>query len=83
MKRWKVCNKKPKLDRRVSCNGIVFCSDKCYDQYDDSLNDFEHPYVNDYDAVSFEYMVWMRGYENQLFEGFYSAILKRRSLLRT
>lgn len=66
MNRCKVCKKKPKLERRVNCEGFVFCSDDCYEEYDDSPNDAEHPYIDDYDAIRFEYMEWTKGYEQDL-----------------
>ncbi|WML54978.1 hypothetical protein RCG17_10440 [Neobacillus sp. PS3-12] len=68
MNRCKVCRKKPKLERRVNCEGIVFCSDECYENYEHSLYDDSHPYIDDYDAVRFEYMEWMRSYEADLYK---------------
>lgn len=67
LKRCKVCRKKPRLAKRVNCEGIVFCSDECYEEYEDSPNDFNHPYIDDYDAVRFEYIEWMKSYENDLY----------------
>ncbi|MDM5326357.1 hypothetical protein [Neobacillus sp. CF12] len=66
MERCKVCRKKPKLTRRVNCEGVVFCSDECYEGYEDSPNDHDHPYIDDYDAVRFEYIEWMKSYDSFL-----------------
>ncbi|MDF2607127.1 MAG: hypothetical protein K0S34_1322 [Bacillales bacterium] len=68
MKRCVVCKKKPKLDRRVNCEGILFCSDDCYEEYDNSPNDNDHPYIDDYDYIRFEYSEWMKEYENDLYK---------------
>lgn len=59
MKRCKVCRKKPKLERKMNCEGIVFCSDECYDLFDDSPNDFKHPYIEDYEAARRIYGDWL------------------------
>ena len=66
MKRCKVCRNKPRLERRVNCEGIVFCSDDCYEGFDGSDNDFGHPYIDHYDAIRFEYIEWMKNYEKDL-----------------
>lgn len=66
MERCKVCRKKPKLTRRVNCEGVVFCSDECYEGYEDSPNDHDHPFIDDYDAVRFEYIEWMKSYDSFL-----------------
>ena len=68
MNRCKVCRKKPKLERRVNCEGIVFCSDECHENYEHSPNDDSHPYIDDYHAVRFEYIEWMRSYEADLYK---------------
>ena len=60
MKRCKVCRKKPSLERRVNSEGVVLCSDDCYDDFDGEHNDNDHPYIDDYDAVRFEYIEWMK-----------------------
>ncbi|MCD8510035.1 MAG: hypothetical protein LRY73_09315 [Bacillus sp. (in: Bacteria)] len=54
VKRCKVCRKKPRLERRVNNEGVVFCSDDCYEKFENSPNDMDHPYIDDYDAVRFE-----------------------------
>ncbi|MDG4658340.1 hypothetical protein P6P90_15885 [Ectobacillus antri] len=66
MKMCKVCRKKPRLGRRVNNEGILFCSDDCYEAFEDSPNDMDHPYIDDYDAVRFEYMEWTGRYEQKL-----------------
>lgn len=66
MERCKLCKKKPKLKRRVNCEGLVFCSDDCYEEFDNSPNDMDHPYIDDYDAIRFEYIEWTKSYEQEL-----------------
>jgi hypothetical protein len=68
MKRCAVCKKKPKLDRSVNCEGIIFCSDDCYEAYENSPNDNDHPYIDDYDYIRFEYSEWMKEYEKELYK---------------
>lgn len=46
----------------------MFCSDECYDNYEHSHNDSAHPYIDDYEAVRFEYIEWMRRYEEELYK---------------
>lgn len=67
MKRCKVCRKKPRIEKKVNCEGVLFCSNDCYEEYDDSPNDIDHPYIDDYDAVRFEYIQWMKNCENKLY----------------
>ncbi|WP_342513512.1 hypothetical protein MKY34_01585 [Sporosarcina sp. FSL K6-1522] len=67
MKRCKVCRRKPGIERRVNSEGILFCSDDCYEAYEDSSNDYDHPYMDDYEAVRFEYIEWMKNYEDDLY----------------
>lgn len=81
MKRCKVCRKKPGIERRVDCEGIVFCSDDCYEEFDNSPNDNDHPYIDDYDAVRFEYIEWMKNYENDLYGNIIFGTPKKSDLL--
>ncbi|MBM4764734.1 hypothetical protein [Bacillus sp. B15-48] len=81
MKRCKVCRRKPKLERRVSCEGILFCSDDCYEDYENSPNDFNHPYIDDYEAVRFEYIEWMRDYEDELYNYWLYGAPKKEELI--
>ncbi|WP_075983683.1 hypothetical protein [Bacillus massilinigeriensis] len=81
MKRCKVCRKKPGIERRVDCDGIVFCSDDCYEKFDNSPNDNDHPYIDDYDAVRFEYIEWMKNYENDLYGNIIFGTPKKADLL--
>lgn len=69
-KRCKICRKKPKLERRVNSEGIVFCSDDCYEQWEHPADDYDHPYVNDYEMIRLDYMKWEKDYETRLFTGF-------------
>lgn len=68
MKRCKVCRKKPRLYRRVNTEGILFCSDTCYDHYGEHpIDDIEHPYIDDYEEIRGTYIRWMEQYENWLY----------------
>lgn len=81
MKRCKVCRKKPGFEKRVNCEGILFCSDDCYEAYDGSPNDNDHPYIDDYDAIRFEYIEWMKDYENQLYNYWLYSHPKKEELV--
>ncbi|MGO4889953.1 hypothetical protein ACJ2A9_19590 [Anaerobacillus sp. MEB173] len=81
MKRCKVCRRKPKLERRVNCEGILFCSDDCYEDYENSSNDFSHPYIDDYEAVRFEYIEWMKDYEDDLYKYWLYGKPKKEDLI--
>lgn len=81
MKRCKVCRRKPGIERRVNVEGIVFCSDDCYEEFDDSPNDHNHPYIDDYDAVRFEYIEWMKSYEDELYRFWLTGEPHRSDLL--
>ncbi|GKW45883.1 hypothetical protein [Planococcus sp. NCCP-2050] len=83
MKRCKVCRKKPKLERRMNCEGIVFCSDECYDLFDDSPNDFKHPYIEDYEAARRIYGDWAAHYEEDLYTNYWrSGSLKKEEMIQ-
>lgn len=81
MKRCKVCRKKPRLERRVNEEGIVFCSDDCYEEFEQSDNDYSHPYIDDYEAVRYEYMEWMKSYEDELYCSYLTGNPSRNDLL--
>ena len=85
MKRCKVCRKKPRIERRVNNEGIVFCSDECYEEFDDSPNDNDHPYIDDYEGLRFEYIYLMCDYEGKLYESCLENTVKsiKVELLRT
>ena len=80
MKRCKVCRKKTGMERRVNNEGIVFCSDECYEEFDDSLNDNDHPYIDDYEALRFEYIHLMQYYEGNLYESCFERTLKSKKV---
>ncbi|KXH80645.1 hypothetical protein [Sporosarcina sp. HYO08] len=78
MKRCKNCKRKPGFEKRVNCEGVLFCSDDCYEEYEGSSNDYDHPYIDDYEAIRFEYIEWMKHYENDLYEGRLEGICKKQ-----
>lgn len=66
-KRCKICREKPKLERQVNSEGIVFCSDDCYEQWEHPADDYGYPspryLIEELDDVVHEY------YEYELLEG--------------
>ncbi|MCP8615940.1 hypothetical protein [Salirhabdus salicampi] len=81
MKRCKVCRKKPRLERRVNNEGVLFCSDDCYDDYDHSPNDMDHPYIDDYEAIRFVYIDWMENYEDDLYKEWLYGTPRKEELM--
>jgi hypothetical protein len=81
MKRCKICRKKSKIKRRVNCEGMLFCSDDCYEEYDNSSNDNDHPYIDDYDAIRFEYIEWMKDYKDELYNYWLFGSPKKEDLV--
>ncbi|MRH41536.1 hypothetical protein GH741_02470 [Aquibacillus halophilus] len=81
MKRCKVCRKKPRIRRRVNNEGILFCSDDCYEEFEDSPDDIDHPYINDYEAIRYEYIQWMNNYVDDLYMYWLYGAPKKESLL--
>ncbi len=81
MKRCKICRKKPRIERRVNSKGILFCSDDCYEEYDDLPDDMYHPYIDDYEAVRFEYIEWMKGYEDDLYKYWLYGFPRKKNLI--
>lgn len=77
MKYCKNCRKKPKLERRVNCEGVVFCSDDCYEEYGNSPNDNDHPYINDYDLLRLEYIEYMKNYKIDIYKSEFYRYPKR------
>lgn len=71
MKRCKICRKKPRVYRRVNTQGILFCSDSCYDLYGEQVghpvDDIEHPYIDDYEEIRGTYIRWKEQYEDRLY----------------
>lgn len=83
MKRCKVCRKNPRIERRVNCEGVVFCSDDCYEEFSNSPNDNDHPYIDDYDALRFEYIEFMKNYERDLYNSWFCGSPKKADLLES
>lgn len=81
MKRCKICRKKPRLERRINSAGVLFCSDACYDQLDHPDDDFDHPYVSDYEGIRSQYIRWINGYEDRLHHGMYYGHPKKHDLI--
>ncbi|MTH54910.1 hypothetical protein GKZ89_16020 [Bacillus mangrovi] len=69
-KRCKTCRRKPGIETRWNSDGILFCSDDCYEDYEGSPNDFSDPYIDDYEAIRRIYIEWMQaGDEDGLSNG--------------
>ncbi|QHJ70129.1 hypothetical protein [Planococcus halotolerans] len=81
MKMCKVCRKKPRIERRVDSAGHVFCSDDCFEKFDDGPDDFSHPYIDDYDMLRIAYIDWMQNYESDLHKSIYFGYPKKSDLL--
>ena len=49
---------------RMNGDGAVFCDDDCYDEYtsenEDAPDDHCQPYIDDYDAIRFEYLEFLK-----------------------
>ena len=81
MKMCKVCRKKPRVERRVDSAGNVFCSDDCFEKFEDGPDDFSHPYIDDYDMLRIAYIDWMQNYEDDLHKSIYFGYPKKSDLL--
>lgn len=81
MKMCKVCRKKPRVERRVDSTGNVFCSDECFEKFEDAPDDFSHPYIDDYDMLRIAYIDWMQNYEGDLHKSIYFGYPKKSDLL--
>lgn len=81
MKRCKVCRKKPRLERRVDSIGNVFCSDDCFDEFEGGPDDFDHPYMDDYESMRRIYSEWMMNYEEDLHKSMYLGYPKKIDLI--
>ncbi|WP_066173615.1 hypothetical protein [Bacillus marinisedimentorum] len=81
MKRCKICRKKPRIERRVNSKGVLFCSDDCYEEYEDLHDDMDHPYIDDYEAVRFEYIEWMKRYEDDLYKYWLYGFPRKKDLI--
>lgn len=55
---------------RVNSKGQAFCDDDCYDEYieenEDAPNDFDHPYIDDYESIRSNYLDWLDNWETDL-----------------
>ncbi|MDQ0352377.1 hypothetical protein J2R98_002221 [Alkalibacillus filiformis] len=71
MKRCKVCRKKPRVERRVNAEGVLFCSNDCYETYGKKvghpMDDLNHPYIDDYEMIRLDYIRWANDLEDQLY----------------
>lgn len=76
-----LCGKVPGLEKRVNNEGLIFCSDSCYEEHDNSPNDIDHPYIDDYDMIRLEYIWWMENYENELDNGIETGEPEKDELL--
>ncbi len=60
------------VDEKYKVNqlGDVFCDDDCYDKYIDenvdSPDDFNHPYIDDYELIRSNYIDWLENWESDL-----------------
>lgn len=80
MKRCKVCRKKPRLERRIDSIGNVFCSEYCFEEFEGGPDDFDHPYIDDYEAMRWIYSEWMMNYEEDLHKSIYFGYPKKTDL---
>ncbi|MGD6818762.1 hypothetical protein ACQCVE_17065 [Metabacillus sp. 113a] len=83
MKKCKMCKREPGMARRINNEGLWFCSDDCYEEFDQSPNDHDHPYIDDYESVRFEYLGWMNGWERDLYKGYWSGTPRKADLLES
>ncbi|GLI84665.1 hypothetical protein ANABIO32_23760 [Rossellomorea marisflavi] len=71
------CKKKIGLYLRVNNEGIPFCSDECYEGVDNSPDDRDHPYIDDYDAIRWEYIACTNQYDSEAGEEEIEALQER------
>lgn len=81
MKYCKVFKKTPKIERRVDSSGNVFCSDDCFEEFADGPDDFEHPYMDDYESMRRFYSDWLLHYEEDLHKSVYFGYPKKADLI--
>lgn len=81
MKRCKVCRKKPRIDRRVDSLGNVFCSEDCFEEFEGGPDDFDHPYIDDYESMRRIYEKWMMNYEVDLHKSIFFGYPKKTDLI--
>ncbi|MTD32013.1 hypothetical protein [Planomicrobium sp. YIM 101495] len=81
MKRCKVCRKKPRLERRVDSDGNLFCSDGCFEVFEGGPDDFDHPYIDDYESIRRSYIDWEMSYEEDLHKSVYFLYPKKADLI--
>lgn len=76
-----VCGNVIGLEKRVNIAGEVFCSDRCYEKHNHAVDDFSHPYIDDYDMIRLEYIWWMENFENELYRGYETGEPEKEELL--
>lgn len=81
MKMCKVCRKKPRFERKLNSDGVVFCSQNCYENWKHPADDYNHPYVDAYEGIRLDYIRWLTKYEEKLMEGLYYGYPKKADLL--
>lgn len=81
MEKCMLCIRKPGIERCVNNEGVLFCSDDCYEEFEDSPNDNDHPYIYDYDALRFEYIEFKKSYEKDLYQSWNARTSKKEELL--
>lgn len=55
---------------RINELGEVFCDDDCYDNYYETheiiCEDWEHPYIDDYESIRSNYLDWLDNWESEV-----------------
>ena len=77
----KNCGSKVDETYRVNELGDVFCGDDCYalfmSESADAPNDFDHPYIDDYELIRSDYIEWLENWESDL-----NSITNKKILLK-
>lgn len=81
MNRCKVCRKKPRLERRVDSTENVFCSEDYFEEIEGGADDFDQPYIDDYETMRRIYSEWMMNYEEDLHKSIYFGYPKKKDLI--
>ncbi|QHA35167.1 hypothetical protein D5E69_04620 [Rossellomorea marisflavi] len=72
-----VCKNEIGLYLRVNNEGISFCSDECSEGAANSPDDRDHPYIDDYDAIRWEYIACTNLYDSEAGEEEIEALQER------